>query len=156
MYSPNPGLEYASSNFDIRQRFTATITYALPEKKGFAQMLEGRQLNSIVNIQTGLPWSVLDRTTDVSSTREFTDRWNFSGNPADFSNRGTLAIPWYSGTTNPACLTAYNGAGRANPVNGSNGVPFDNSPATPDVQIANPQIGTGSARSLQLGLKVIF
>jgi hypothetical protein len=203
-------------------------------------MLEGWQLNTIVNIQSGLPWSVLDSTSDISGTGEFADRWNFYGNPSDFSNRGTNAIPFFSGTTNATCLSqatamgpaavasltkygcyvsgssmmlppalgtlgtmgnnifrangihivdfsvtkkirvtervgmqfraelfnvlnqtqygnpAYNGAGRANPTNGSSGTPFGNSSATPDVLIANPQVGTGAARSLQLGLKILF
>lgn len=240
MYSPNATLEYGNSNYDIRHRFTTTLTYALPEKKGYAQMLQGWQLNTIVNLQTGLPWSVLDKTSDISGTGEFADRWDFFGNPSDFSDRGANAIPFFAGTSNPQCLSqaqamgpagvaaltkygcyvsgssmmlppalgtlgtmgnnifrsnglhvvdasvtkriiiterigmqfraeffnvlnsteygnpAYNNAGRNNPTNGSSGTLFGNSSATPDVLIANPQVGTGAARSLQLGLKIIF
>jgi Carboxypeptidase regulatory-like domain/TonB dependent receptor len=237
-YNPNPNLDYASSNYDIRHRFTSTITYALPEKKGYAQMLEGWQVNTIVNISTSMPWSLIDNSSDLSGTGERTDRWNFYGSPSDFSNRGPVAVPYFAGTSNPTCLAqaqaqnsvssltkygcyvsgssmllppafgslgtmgqnifranglhlvdfsitkkikitervsgqfraeffnvlnqtqyanpAYNSAGRANPTNGSSGTPFGNSPATPDVQIANPQIGTGAARSMQLGLKIQF
>jgi hypothetical protein len=111
MYSPNPKADYASSQFDVRHRFTATATYALPEKKSWGQMLEGWQLNSIVGVGTGAPWYVGDATTDVSGTGEFTDRWNFYGNPNDFSYRGTAAIPWFSGTSNAGCLSKATGMG---------------------------------------------
>jgi len=237
MYSPNPNLDYGPSNYDLRHRFTASATYALPEKKGFAQMLEGWQLNSILNVQSSLPWAVVDSSTDVSGTGEFTDRWNFFGSPGDFSHRGSVSIPFYAGTSNATCLAqaqaygsagvaslqkwgcyvsgasmmlppalgtlgtlgnnvfranglhlldlsvtkkwritervnaqfraeffnilnttayanpAYNGVGRNNPTSTAS---FGNSTTTPDVAIANPQIGTGAARSTQLGLKLIF
>ena len=47
--------EYASSDFDIRHRFTFSLTYCIPGKKGFAQMLEGWQINSIVTLQSAQP-----------------------------------------------------------------------------------------------------
>jgi len=87
-----------------------------PEKKGFAQMLEGWQLNSILNVQSSLPWAVVDSSTDVSGTGEFTDRWNFFGSPGDFSHRGSVSIPFYAGTSNATCLAqaqAYGSAGVA-------------------------------------------
>jgi hypothetical protein len=105
IYNPSPKLEYGNSEFDIRHRFTATATYALPEKKWHAQMLEGWQLNSILNLSGSLPWAVIDQTTDVSGTGEFTDRWNFYGRRSDFSSRGSSPIPWFSGTSNAACLS---------------------------------------------------
>src|SRR5712692_5621191 len=238
MYSPNPKLDYGNSEFDIRHRFTATVTYALPEKKWRAQMLEGWQLNSIVNIQGSLPWDLVDSTTDVSGTGEFTDRWNFYGSPSDFSNRGSSPIPWFSGTSNAACLSQARATsaesslskwgcyvvgnsmmlppalgtlgtmGRsifrnnglhlwdlsvtkkwklterlsaqfraeffnilnltqyANPAccaqqSGQHHNPtttggLGSYPTTPDVANANPQVGSGAARSTQLGLKLIF
>jgi hypothetical protein len=242
MYSVNPHLDYANSQFDVRHRLTATATYALPEKKSWAQMLEGWQLNSILNVASGSPWAVTDSTTDVSGTGEFTDRWNFYGNPGDFSYRGSSPIPWFSGTTNADCLSKASamGAGAvsslskfgcfvsgnsmmlppalgtlgtmgrnifrnnglslldfsvtkkwklteristqfraeffnilnittyANPSypgqttgSGQHGNPtttggFGTALTTPDVSNANPQVGSGAARSTQLGLKFIF
>jgi len=47
-----PKLDYGNSNFDIRHRFTFTTTYSIPGIKGYAQMLEGWQINSIVSAQT--------------------------------------------------------------------------------------------------------
>ena len=241
MDSTNPKLDYASSQFDVRHRLTAAVTYALPGKKWRAQMLEGWQLNSIVNLTTGAPWAVIDSTTDVSGTGEFADRWNFFGNTSDFSYCGSAVIPGFSGTSNPACLsqatsmgpnavsslkkwgcfqsgnslmlppalgtlgtmgrnifrdngmylwdlsatkkwklterlsvqfraeffnllnfTAYAspamattiGAGQHN--NPTTTGQFGTSLTTPDVQNANPQVGSGAARSTQLGLKLIF
>ena len=94
----NQRLEYSNSEFDIRQRFTATVTYALPGRKGFSQMLEGWKLTSIVALQTALPWGVLgSRGSDPSGTGEFQDRWNFYGNLDDFSSLGSVQVPYFSG-----------------------------------------------------------
>jgi hypothetical protein len=94
----NQRLEYSNSEFDIRQRFTATVTYALPGRKGFGQMLEGWKVTSIVALQTALPWGVLgSRGSDPSGTGEFQDRWNFYGNVNDFSALGTQTVPYFSG-----------------------------------------------------------
>ena len=82
--SSNPGLEYGNSDFDIRHRFTITATYDLPGIKGFAQLLEGWKLNTIISLQGGLPWLVNDQGNDISGTGDFGDRWNFFGNPGDF------------------------------------------------------------------------
>ena len=96
--------DYASSDFDIRKRFTATVTYAFPSKSGFGQMLQGWKVTSIVNIQSALPWSVTgSRSADPSGIAEFQDRWNFYGNPKDFSGRKTEPIPFFlPGATPPA------------------------------------------------------
>jgi hypothetical protein len=94
----NQRLEYSNSEFDIRQRFTATVTYALPGRKGFGQMLEGWKVTSIVALQTALPWGVLgSRGSDPSGTGEFQDRWNFYGNVDDFSALGSHSVPYFSG-----------------------------------------------------------
>lgn len=91
--STHPGLEYGASDFDIRHRFTFSATYNLPSKKGFGQMLEGWQVNSILTLQTGQPWQEFDTSNDYSGTAEFADRWNFFGNPADFKSGGSRSIP---------------------------------------------------------------
>jgi hypothetical protein len=97
--------DYSNSGFDIRKRFTATITYDLPSKKGFAHLLEGWKLTSIVTVQNGLPWGAAgDSGTDVSGQAENVDRWNFSGNPHDFSAFGKASIPFFAGASNPACV----------------------------------------------------
>ena len=107
--SNNPQREYASSDFDIRHRFTLALDYLLPGKKGFGQMLEGWQINSIITLAGAQPFGVMDAGSDVSLTGEANDRWNFYGNPGDFKST-PVGIPFFAGsgdptnpTSNPAC-----------------------------------------------------
>jgi hypothetical protein len=106
--SLKPNLEYASGDSDVRHRVTVTATYALPGKKGFGQLLEGWKLNSIVNLQTGQPWYVNDTGNDFSTggsgSGDTADRWNFYGNPSDFTS-GSRSIPWCSGPGAGGCST---------------------------------------------------
>jgi Carboxypeptidase regulatory-like domain/TonB dependent receptor len=247
--SRNPGAEYASSDFDIRNRFTLLITYALPGKKSFAQLLEGWQINSIVTVSSPQPWGPIDLGTDVSGTGSLPvsppafspNRWDLFGNPGDFTST-PVGIPFFPGTSNPACAAkalaldggtpgnamaslssfgCYAAGGSimippplgqfgtmrrnvfrdtgfrdwdfsvaknwklgerlaaqfraeffnilnhpnfANPYGGQNGYglndpsvqPFGCGCATPDVAAANPVIGSGGSRAVQLGLKFTF
>jgi hypothetical protein len=102
--STHPEREYASSDFDIRQRFTLSMTYLLPGKKSFAQMLEGWQINSIVTLQSGQPFGVMDAGTDVSLSGELNDRWDFYGNPNDFKST-PVGIPYFSPGNLPTACT---------------------------------------------------
>jgi len=249
--STHPDREYASSDFDIRHRFTLSLTYLLPGKKGFAQLLEGWQINSIVTLAGAQPWGVMDAGTDVSLSGELNDRWNFYGNPKDFKS-SQIGIPFFAGsgdptnpTSNAACnaqslaldngdntgpataalasfgcyasgksllippaLGTFGTMGRnifrdtgfrnvdftiaknwkfgerfgaqfrvelfnifnhpnfANPFGGQNGYAHNDPSggggffgcgcATPDVAAANPVIGSGGSRAVQLGLKLTF
>ena len=58
----NINLDYASSNWDIRNRFVAIATYDLPKFTGSSYLMRntlgGWQLNAIVTLQTGLPYNV--------------------------------------------------------------------------------------------------
>jgi len=247
---------YGPSVFDIRHRFTYTTTYALPGLNAPAQLLKGWSLNSIVSIQSGLPWGVNDVTTDFSGTNEISgqgntgERWNFFGKAEDFkttkallnTNGGAAGIPYFAGTTNSACLGKAQAAGplavasltnlgcyalgnsmlippaygsygslgartfRSMPYynwdlsvtkttqiketikaqfraeffnvlnhpnisnpnggpgggntytdpSGTGGASFGFRPETPDVTSSNPVLGSGGARAIQLGLKLIF
>jgi len=235
--------DYGNSADDVRHRLTLSLTYALPQKKSFAQLLQGWKINTIANLQSALPWSVSDTTDDISGVGSKTDKWNFYGNSSAFSGLGYAAVPFYSGTTNADCVskaaaldsgytplypgytyssslakygcwamngamllppaigtygnmarnpfrgrglklvdvslskemkfterlsgqfrfevfnllnkTQYtpavngNAASRSNPLLGS-------SRTTPDVQISNPEVGSGAARSIQLGFRLAF
>jgi hypothetical protein len=73
-------------------------------------------------MQTGAPWGINDTTTDFSGTNEINgansngEQWNFYGNPHDFQTTKALngtnvvdgvpqtGIPYFAGTSNPACL----------------------------------------------------
>jgi hypothetical protein len=252
----NPGAEYANSDFDVRQRFTLSATYAIPGRKGYGQALEGWEVNSIITIQTPQSWGPMDEGTDaagigplpVSPPANTPIRWSFYGNPNDFKSTPT-GIPFYGGNNSPtvpssnaACnakalaidggspgasteslaffgcyaqgnsimlpppLGQFGNMGRntfpdtgfknvdfsiaknwhfteqfhaqfraeffnifnhpnlANPYGGQNGFgfndpsvqPFGCGCATPDVAAANPVIGSGGSRAVQLGLKLIF
>lgn len=93
--SNNTQREYASSDFDIRHRFTLAMTYVIPGKKSFAQLLEGWQLNSIVTLASAQPFGVMDAGTDVSLTGEANDRWDFFGNTKDFKSTA-VGIPYFA------------------------------------------------------------
>jgi hypothetical protein len=91
--SLNPAAEYGASDFDIRHRFTLSVTYTLPGKKTWGQLLEGWQVNSILTLQSGQPWQSFDSSNNFSGTGENADRWDFFGNPADFKSQGPNSIP---------------------------------------------------------------
>jgi hypothetical protein len=94
--SNNPGAEYGSSDFDIRQRFTLTTTYSIPGIKGYGQMLEGWQINSIYTYQTAQPWSLWDAGNNFDGTGENAYRWDIFGSPDGFRS-GATSIPYCTG-----------------------------------------------------------
>jgi len=94
--STNPGAEYGSSDFDIRHRFTFTVTYAVPGIHGFGQLLEGWKINSIINLQSGQPWLVNDFSNNFrtgGNGGDSSDRWNITGSPVDFKS-GINGVPY--------------------------------------------------------------
>jgi Carboxypeptidase regulatory-like domain/TonB dependent receptor len=92
--------EYASSDFDIRHRFTLTTTYDIPGKQGFGQLLEGWQINSIVNYQTPQVWQTFDNGNNFSGTLENADRWDIFGSPSGFGS-SQLPIPYCANIGTP-------------------------------------------------------
>ena len=98
MDSTNTNREYASSDFDMRHRFTLSLTYAIPGIKTWGQLLEGWQVNTIVSAYGAQPWGVIDAGTDISLTGEAVDRWNFTGNTSDFKATRSDGVPWVSNT----------------------------------------------------------
>ena len=83
---------YMPTNYDLRHRGTISLTYAVPGKSGYGQMLEGWTLNSVIVMQSGSPWGQSDLTTDWDGTGELNNaagsvggQWNFFGNPSDFT-----------------------------------------------------------------------
>ncbi|HSZ21037.1 MAG TPA: TonB-dependent receptor [Candidatus Acidoferrum sp.] len=119
--STHPAGMYGNSDFDIRHRVTFTTTYVLPGKKSPGQLLEGWQVNSIVTLQGGSPWTPEDLSNDFSGTGQVSELdtygqfWNISGPPSGFTS-GPQALPCYgtglcgSGAVSPtipqACITA--------------------------------------------------
>jgi hypothetical protein len=108
--SAHPEREYASSDFDIRHRFTLSLTYLFPGRKSFVQMLEGWQINSIISVSSAQPFGVMDASSDVSKSGELNDRWDFFGNPKDFKST-PVGIPFFPGSgdaNNPTSNTSCN------------------------------------------------
>ena len=100
--STHPSAEYGNSDYDMTHHFTISLTYDIPGRKGFGQLLEGWSVNTFVNLQSGMPWFVRDQSDDFSQTRENSDRWDFYGNPKDFT-ANVNAIPFYApGSSMPA------------------------------------------------------
>jgi hypothetical protein len=111
--SLRPGVEYASSDFDVRHRFTLTATYEIPGKNGYGQLLKGWKINSIVSLQTPQPWLVQDTANDfsgqgVNGGGDLSDRWNFYGNPGDFKS-GSSSIPWCDFSSDSPTCTSVSG-----------------------------------------------
>lgn len=108
----NARAERASSDLDIRHRFTLALTYDLPSRRSPLQLLEGWQLNSIVTLQTGTPYNAIDFGNDFSGTAEFSDRWNVIGDARSIPNFSTDGpIPFEQVLAPPAPGT-FGNAGR--------------------------------------------
>ncbi len=117
--STNYQREYASSDFDMRHRLTLSFTYLVPGKKGYGQILEGWQLNTITTLAGAQPFGVMDAGTDVSLTGELNDRWDFFGNPKDFKST-PVGIPYFApGDPNmpAACSTNATAIGALDTLN---------------------------------------
>ncbi len=104
--SLNRMAEYGSSDFDVRNRLTAAITYDIPGKAGFGQMLKGWEINDVITLQSAMPWLVLDKvhgfSTGGNPLSDFSDRWDFFGNPGDFKS-GPRSIMFCSGPGAGGC-----------------------------------------------------
>jgi hypothetical protein len=102
------GPEWGNGDYDIRHRFTFSMSYELPNLRAPLQMGQGWQLTSIVNLQTGEPYNYYDPSNDISYSGEFLDRWDFSGDPNDvhWTPDAAKRIPYLEGsaaTSNPRC-----------------------------------------------------
>lgn len=81
-------LERANSNFDIRNRFVATVSYEVPNLfTNHPRLGKGWQLNAVVTLRSGSPFHV-NFFDDFNGTGEFFPRPDLIGNP-------------YSGTRTP-------------------------------------------------------
>ena len=93
--SNNYSEERGNGDFDIRHRFTLSVTYDLPAMKTRSQLLEGWQVTSIVNLQSGEPYTLGDFNDDISYTGEYNDRWDMTGNPKDIHWSATAPLPYF-------------------------------------------------------------
>jgi hypothetical protein len=101
--------EWGNGDYDIRHRFTFSASYELPQFHAPLRFGEGWQFTTIVNLQTGEPYSIVDEFDDTSFSGEFVDRWDFSGDPNDvhWTPDPAKQITYLSGdaaTSNPRCV----------------------------------------------------
>jgi hypothetical protein len=95
------GNERASSNFDIRQRFTWNFLYDLPHSDRHKKLLSGWALNGVLGIQTGQPVNVnYLYEGDFNGSGEYFGRPDVVGNPLAgrhspnaFLDASALAVP---------------------------------------------------------------
>jgi hypothetical protein len=76
--------ERGLSNFNVPQRFVANVIWDISPHKQLSgaagRILNGWQVNSIISVQSGRPFTVID-STDPQATGEFFSRPNLIGNP---------------------------------------------------------------------------
>ncbi|HYK91177.1 MAG TPA: hypothetical protein VE398_20575, partial [Acidobacteriota bacterium] len=76
-----PDLERANSNFDVRQRFSWTITYAIPQwAKAWKRLTAGWQVSGSLAVQSGAPFHV-NLFDDYNGTGEYFPRPDLVGDP---------------------------------------------------------------------------
>jgi Carboxypeptidase regulatory-like domain/TonB dependent receptor len=139
--SNNYNAERGNGDYDIRHRFTLSVTYDLPSVKSKWQMLEGWQATSIVNLQSGEPYTLGDFGNDISGTGELNDRWNMGGSPRNIHWSPSTTIPFIDPDADPAPFNT-------DPVTGD-----VTSGATPTAQLCVTQAFAtgGQAAANQLG-----
>jgi hypothetical protein len=118
-----------------KQDLGVTLVYALPGMKSPAQMLEGWQISSAINVQSGQPFRGSDSSNDFAGVNDnrglfggTAEPWSISGKASNFKFGTTNPLPCYGdaaafgffsffpfcGQTLPAaCIAAAN----AEPVN---------------------------------------
>ena len=110
-FVPQNSLDYAAEkgngDYDIRHRLTVSATYDLPSRKSWGQLLEGWQVTTIAQWQTGYPILLFDNTNDLSLTDEGFDnlsneRWNIRGNRGNLTWSPYAAIPFLD-ASDPVC-----------------------------------------------------
>ncbi|MBV9940245.1 MAG: TonB-dependent receptor [Acidobacteriaceae bacterium] len=94
--------DYGNSDFDTRHSFTTYIGYNLPSPSRLKPVLGGWQVNSLLTLYTGQPFTVLSGS-DTSRTGENADRAQVIGNP--FTNVPPDSPPDYAYFFNPQAFT---------------------------------------------------
>jgi hypothetical protein len=107
--------DYGRSTFDFRHTFSLRFTYNIPGRKAPAQMLEGWQVNSAIEVFSGQPIVGQDTSTDISGTGELLDRWSILGSPKNI--RTGYGVPCYGITgskfASSGCIPVNTPAGAA-------------------------------------------
>ena len=100
--------DYGNANWDIRNRFVASVVYALPQLTQFREvtraLLGGWQANTIVSLQSGMPINVSITNDQANVGGIGTQRPNFVHTPKSTCSRSS-----YTSGAKVSCLdpTAY-------------------------------------------------
>lgn len=132
LYPANIHLDRSESAFSRRQRFTESVTYALPFGKGRKYMsgdgftnaiLGGWSISSLGSAQTGQPFSVL-MGTDVSGIGDLID---FPDRPNQLRRNPKVGRvdEWFDPTAFASPAPGHIGTASRTPVVGPNFVQFD-------------------------------
>jgi len=118
----NRGLDYGRSNFDVRHNFTANLSYDLPFGKGLkggaGAALGGWQVNTIVKLASGIPFTpLIDGDPDRDGADDNTARPNLIGDP----NSGPhTPDQWYNYAAFAPPTLGFRGTAGRNIVTGPN------------------------------------
>jgi hypothetical protein len=104
------------------QDLGVTLVYAVPDIKAPAQILDGWEISSTINLQSGQPFNGVDGNNDLAGVGGgrglfggASEPWSLYGKGTNFSNIGRRAqTPCFSvanGSFAGACTTVANGAG---------------------------------------------
>ena len=99
--STNPAADKAPSNFDVRQRFVWSSTYAFPKWSRLGRMGEGWSADGVLTLMSGHPFSLnYNFIDDYSGSGEFFDRPDVLGpivynhtDPTRFLDLSSFAVP---------------------------------------------------------------
>jgi hypothetical protein len=107
MIQNNLRADYANSNWDIRNRFVGTVTYAMPDLKALGAvgnaLLGGWHANAIVTLQGGIPFNVSITDDRAHVLGIGTQRPNF----LNYGNANTCGRATRINNTNCIDRTAY-------------------------------------------------
>jgi hypothetical protein len=102
----NASYDRGNCDTDVRHRYVGTVIYELPffkDQRGFfGHVLGGFNLATVVTLQTGLPFDIVEATGDRSLTGAGDDRPDYIGGKVQFvdprSNQFGLQNPYFNGT----------------------------------------------------------
>lgn len=127
--STNIASSYAPMNSTPEHHIGVTLTYDIPGKKGYGQMLEGWSVNSAFNYLSPTGVDLNDFIIDFSGTGNIIpfqgNYWNLYGNASDFSKifGRTTPVPYFQGPNLPQpCISAAQAEPTNPKVPGSSGV----------------------------------
>lgn len=123
----NLALDRGRADFDIRHRFVSGFTYELPFFKS-NRWLGGWVMSGVVQLQSGVPFSVFHSGQDPNADGYFTDRAVFLGSSADsvYTGDSSPADGFFDPDQFEGMNTRVSQLGAANACGPGNGVVISN------------------------------